>query len=81
MIAFAAMIVFILGLWAIVWIGDITGLIVFDESSSCADDGKVWDEDRQECRDDCWTWNEREKAVYRCPKVGDVNESCGQYVD
>lgn len=23
----------------------------------------------------------REKAVYRCPKVGDVNESCGQYVD
>ena len=55
-------------------------MIVFDESSSCADDGKVWDEDRQECRDDCWTWNERE-AVYRCPKVGDVNESCGQYVD
>ena len=63
LIAFAAMIVFILGLWAIVWIGDITGLIVFDESSSCADDGKVWDEDRQECRDDCWTWTERVGCV------------------
>ena len=59
LIAFAAMIVFILGLWAIVWIGDITGLIVLMKVLLVLMTEKVWDEDRQECRDDCWTWNER----------------------
>ena len=31
--------------------------------SICADNGYVWDEDRQECRDDCLTWNEKEGCV------------------
>ena len=38
--------------------------------SICADNGYVWDEDRQECRDDCLTWNEKRRlrAVKKCGK-------------
>lgn len=61
---------------------------VFDDIGDCASSGKVWDYDKDYCRDDCLLWNKNigcvelsQEMLNQLSKCGEDNECYGRTLD